>query len=378
MKETIKVKGETIEQARTELMRKIPEGTFVLKRTEFNPWKPTYETGYCMADTVEEAIEDSKKQLPDPFGIKGEIIPELKSNTHIMIPVLVKAENDWQSKFRAEEYIKNKYFCNAGHGVAEFHYKVTGNEIEQKGFKGLFGAGKQEDTYKVTFYMKPEIRLRYSMWPHIIAEITDSKVVAEQQLIKYSQRGSYDSKGIRELVSRGIDINYSDTKGKNALIYSSECKDTEMILFLIENGIDINHCDNDGRNALFYSYDNYQITKLLIDKGIDFKKTDNRGDSVLTYQVRRAGYVDEYRFNDEIGKFLRENGVKADKKLISELNRKHEKELQDQKIWCPGCGKMVLWRTEGYDYDDGWMQDVDVLCNECGTLIHHYRGQTRY
>ena len=275
MKETIKSKGETIVQAREELLKKLPEKSFILKRSEFSPWKPSYETGFCLADSIEKAVEDAKKQLPDAFGIRGDIVPELKNNTHVLIPVLVKAENNWQSKYRAEEYLKNSYFPNAGHGVAEYHYEVISNELAQKGFKGIFGAGKQEDTYKVTFYMKPEIRLRYSMWHYIITEITDDPELAGQQLITFSRRGSYDSEGIKRLVLQGVDINFCDKNGKNALIYSSECKDPDLIQYLIENGIDINHCDNDGRNALFYSYNDYKISRLLIDNGIDFKKTDN-------------------------------------------------------------------------------------------------------
>ena len=73
------------------------------------------------------------------------------------------------------------------------------------------------------------------------------------------------------------------------------------------------------------------------------KKTDNTKDNILNYQLRQTGYIYDDRFDNETGKFLRENGVKEDKKLIEELIRKKKQELDDQKILCPGCGKKVFW-----------------------------------
>ncbi len=380
MKDTIELRGETIEQVRKEFSKKILQGVFVLKITEFNPWKSVFDTGFHSADSVEEALELAKSKLPEPFKIKGQVTYEIKSGTHVMMPVLVKADSRYSAEFRAEEYIKNKYFSHANFGIAKSYYKILSNEIEQIGSKGLFGVGKQEDTYKVTFYLKPEIALKYSLWPYIMAEITDEIEVANEQFLQYCKFGSYDKEGAKRLISQGVDINCTDKQGKNALMYSIELRDKEIIEFLIANGININHCDHDGRNALFYySEADYNNIQYLIEKGIDYKKVDNTGDNILTYQLRKSGNPYRLNFDDKLCKFLRENGITEDKKLISELKRQMEKEAEDRKKWCPKCQKkvnIVEERETIHGHGDYTVDEINEKCEYCGTILGGYHWQS--
>jgi hypothetical protein len=343
MKKTIKVRAETLEKAKKKFKEEIPNNVFILKIIdEFGTYKPNYDTGYSIGDTVEEAIAIAKEKLPDPYFIKGEVVPELEANTNIRVPVLIKANSDWQAKYIAEDYIKNRFFPNAGFGVAEHYYLVIDNQMTQKGFKGVFGVGKQEDTYTVTFFIKPKVTLKYSMWSYIVAEITDDNDILNGTMIKCAKKQRLDE-----------------------------------VKKLIEQGADINYCDKDGRNALFYICHDFKISKLLIDKGIDFRKNDNNGDNILTYCQRNDCVV---HYN--IGKFLEKNGIKKDevlfKRMIREALESERREIEANKRWCPKCNIKVdtVDKNQKY-YDDGWMEEVDITCSKCGTLIEHYRGQTR-
>lgn len=345
MKKTIKVRTESLEQARTNFKEEIPENIFVLDIiTEYGSYKPIYDTGYSIGDTVDEAIESAKKGLPDPYSIKGEVVPELKPGTNIKVPVLVKADSEWFAKHRAEDYFKNKFFPNSGFGVAELSYSIIDTNLTQSGFKGVFGVGKQEDTYTVTFLIKPYVKLKYSMWSYIVAEITDDIYLANKKLLEFAKYGSFNLKGIERLISQGVDINFADEH---------------------------------GRNVLFYSCHDYEISKLFIDKGVDYRKTDTMEDNILTYCFRNS-----YRIHDKIIAFLETNGIERDKDLVNRIHNEEreakQRAIEHNKRWCPQCNRKVITVDENDKYfDDGWMEEVDIKCSICGTLIEHYRGQIR-
>lgn len=334
MKKTIKVRAETLEQARNKFKKEIPEDVFILRIiSEFGTYKPIYDTGYFMGDTVEEAIKSAKEKLPDPYFIKGEVVPELEANTNIKVPILIKAESDWQAKYTAESFIENQFFPNAGFGVAKLYYTVINNQLTKRGFKGVFGIGKQEDTYKVTFLIKPKITLKYSFWSHIVAEITDDKDILNGTMIKYAKKQWFDE------VKR-----------------------------LIEQGADINFCDKDGRNSLFYSYHDFEISKFFLDKGIDFRKIDKSGDNILTYCLRNDYHV-EHKLRD----YLEKHKIKEDKTLLKEIRKAKHQAEEDRKKWCPNCQKKVKttlgnWRTI-HGHGDYTVDEVDVNCVLCGTKL---------
>ena len=332
MRKTIKVRAETLEQAKKIFNKKMTENVFLLKIVyESRAYKT--DTGYYLGDTVEKAIESAKAKLPDPYFIKGEVVPELKANTNIKVPVLVKAEGEWSAKYRAEDYIKNRFFPDAGFGVAEHYYIVIDKQLTKKGFKGVFGIGKQENTYTVTFFIKPRIRLKYSMWSYIVAEITDDVGILNETMIKYANKGWF---------------------GK--------------VVDLIEQGADINYCNEDGRNVLFYSCHDYEISKLIIDKGIDFRKKDNFGDNILTFCLRKEKFI-----NDNTRKFLINKGVKEDEALVEEIRQAERQAEEDKKKWCPNCKKKVkttlgVFRTIS-GHGDYTVDEADVNCEICETKI---------
>lgn len=124
--------------------------------------------------------------------------------------------------------------------------------------------------------------------------------------------GSY--KVTKLLISKGININHTDSHGDNALfcaIYALFCaiyaNNYEIVKLLIEKGIDINHKSNYGDTALhkaiLYKSDK-KIVKLLIENGIDVFVRDSSGKSALDIAI--------YKKYNEIVKLLQKEYEKSD------------------------------------------------------------------
>lgn len=100
--------------------------------------------------------------------------------------------------------------------------------------------------------------------------------------------GSY--KVTKLLISKGVNINHTDSHGDNTLFCALYAHDYEIVKLLIEKGIDINHKSNYGDTALhlaiLYKSDK-KIVKLLIEKGIDVFVRDSSGTSALDSAIYR-------------------------------------------------------------------------------------------
>ena len=74
--------------------------------------------------------------------------------------------------------------------------------------------------------------------------------------------------------------------------------------------------------------------------------------------------------------------MKEDPAIRKEILRKARevelKKIEENKEWCSNCEKKVFTVDKNHKYyDDGWMEEVDIVCSQCGTLIEHYRRQIR-
>ena len=244
MKKSIKVRAETLKKAREKFETELPQGAFILKKNEYDASES--ETRMYGGESVDEAIENAKAELPAPFFVKGNVVPVIKEGTNLFIPVNVKAETEWSAETRVKTYIEDKYFYNTGYEAKRASYTVKNVELLKQGFKGVFGIGKTENTYQATVYINAWLTLNYNTWAVIEAEITDDKSYAERKMLQYAK----DS-------------------------------DTENFMNILSQNVDVNCCDKDGRNALFHFCDNHKYSKLLVKSKIDFRKTDNFGDNIL-------------------------------------------------------------------------------------------------
>jgi hypothetical protein len=354
MERTLKVKDETLQLAGEKLKKDLPKGAFILKRNEHNALH-SHTTGCYGGESVEHAIEKAKKDLPDSFMLKGDVAYEIEKGTNIYIPVNVQAKDEWTAEQRVKSYIEDKYFYNKGFEAKKASYKIHDIQLLKKGFKGVFGVGKTENTYLVKVYIIAWVTIKYNTWAVVEADITDEIDIANSTFINYAKNKIYSE--VDSLVAQGVDINYFD-----------------------EN----------GRNALFYVCDNYKISKMLLNKGIDFRKTDNLGDNILTFCLKNNNRIDY-----QIRVFLENHGLREDKVLIEKIAQKNQLERKEQleiekmqrKEWeqkesekkrrryCLNCKTIVETWDASYSYDDGWFTHIMIKCTNCNEVLYETTEQ---
>ena len=120
---------------------------------------------------------------------------------------------------------------------------------------------------------------------------------------------------IKELISKGADVNCRDTYNRTPLMKSACYQFYEAVDLLINYGADVNAVDDNNQNALIFivtrSIRNlkehvFNIIDLLINSGADISHKDNDGDDIFhTY--------------DE----------KSNKKLIKYISDKFPKEYEE-------------------------------------------------
>ncbi len=157
---------------------------------------------------------------------------------------------------------------------------------------------------------------------HSVAESSDE---SERQLIKTFldavEKGNVSK--VKDLISRGANVNVKDKDGWTALIIASFEGHIEIAKELIANGTDVNAKANNGVTALVFAYvkGHDEIFKELIDRGADVNEIDqimqkrlfdlgyfsgepdgktgkNTKDAIRSYQrfagLPRLGYVYRY------------------------------------------------------------------------------------
>ena len=114
-----------------------------------------------------------------------------------------------------------------------------------------------------------------------------------------------DIQKINELVSKGADINASDSYGATPLIYAVAHGQIEIVKLLIDKGAKVNAEDSLGEKPLFeaVSSNSTEIAKLLIDKGANVNsRATNTSETVLD--------IAEFNKNSDMVKLLKEAGAK--------------------------------------------------------------------
>ncbi|MEW6348698.1 MAG: ankyrin repeat domain-containing protein [Thermodesulfobacteriota bacterium] len=89
---------------------------------------------------------------------------------------------------------------------------------------------------------------------------------------------------VRELVARGIDINFVNRSGVSALMVACQWNQTQVVRFLLENGADVELRERgSGHDALMYSCfsGNPDLVELVLRHGATIDATDAMGRSAL-------------------------------------------------------------------------------------------------
>ncbi len=91
-----------------------------------------------------------------------------------------------------------------------------------------------------------------------------------------------DKKLFEFVLSKGANLNISDTDGNNLLMLAIKNQDQELFDFLIDK-VDIHAKNLNGEDALFAAVqaDNIEMIKVLLEKGLDPSHENHEGNSVL-------------------------------------------------------------------------------------------------
>jgi ankyrin repeat protein len=130
----------------------------------------------------------------------------------------------------------------------------------------------------------------------LIILIASSAMVAVGQdpqidaaLRKAAQGG--DTQAVKDLLTKGADVNAKDETGKTALLWVAPARDNpEMVKLLIAKGADVNAKDNEGETALMIaaSQSNPETLAALLDAGAEVNAQNNAGRTALMAAAFRA------------------------------------------------------------------------------------------
>ncbi len=97
--------------------------------------------------------------------------------------------------------------------------------------------------------------------------------------------GDGDLDQVKELLSKGTDVNGRDVLGTTPLMFAANGGNLEVCTLLIEKKADVNAKNKDGVTALMFASaaGDLPVVKLLLEKGANINTPDKDGKNALSY-----------------------------------------------------------------------------------------------
>ena len=106
-------------------------------------------------------------------------------------------------------------------------------------------------------------------------------------------------------LDNGVDIHFTNSSGKNPLMFAASSGNNTGISFFIQKGESVNQSDKNGKTVLMMAADtgNLETVKLLVRNGADVSaKMDDKITALMIALLKK---------NDDIIKYLRKNGSES-------------------------------------------------------------------
>ncbi len=260
---TLHARAETVTEAMESIKKQIPPGWFIRSSTEK---KPLDQKTRCTADTLEEALNKARGTM----GINA----VKKKETIVREPILKKER---VTAFTEEEARRKM------NGISDEAIRLVGVELIETGKKGLLGMGKKPNMYELQLLYQAIVEIEYRSMAEISADISNDHILINVHFLENSEKGNLNM--MKEFLELGADINTRNRNGTSALMLSAFNGHEEVSEFLIEKGIDIGSRDNGGFDALMVASEcskaSVNLIKKLLEKGADIHAKSNRGSTAL-------------------------------------------------------------------------------------------------
>lgn len=177
---------------------------------------------------------------------------------------------------------------------------------------------------------------------------------------------NYKLDKFKKSIDKLEDINI-ELHNENLLIKLVKCNTDniqEKIIYLIEKGININYINSDGQNALFLT-PNEKILELLIDNEIDINHLDiNDRNFLFNYMYYQISYVNNNPRTRSITKFISKNIINKVLNMGININ-------QVDKL-----GNNLLFYLVLNIYNDDNFETMKYLIDKCININHvNHKGE---
>lgn len=181
MNETIEVEADSLEEAREQVRSQIPEGFSLLSEEIISDGLPT--TVEVVADTLDEALEKAQAALPDGAHILGQrelAVPE-------RIAITVEAFTETGARMEADHRL------GAGKAV------VKSVRMTAAGSRGFLGFGKTPNRYEVEVVRRAVLEITYRTKARISAQAGRTPPDPQKELERLREQILYE--GVRAQMS---------------------------------------------------------------------------------------------------------------------------------------------------------------------------------
>lgn len=132
-----------------------------------------------------------------------------------------------------------------------------------------------------------------------------------------------DIETLQYFISKGVDVNQTDSKGDNALLLSSHRNSLDVISLFTEKIKNINYVNKKGYSALTNALNNsFEVVEFLIDKGAKTSVIDKKGNDLVYHLFQSFNSKEQDSFQQKLV-LLKSKGLKINKPQKDGTNLYH-------------------------------------------------------
>lgn len=168
---------------------------------------------------------------------------------------------------------------------------VDNDDTNEVYANACYNASKTHDLIDIKNHVDYALNSNYSLAKYNMCDSgldLNNEMNVNYQVLLFDFVMNGDLNGVRLLISKGVDLEMTDSLNQTALVFASKLNNYEIVDYLCRiSSINLNHCDNDGWTALRYSSwtGNEKIVKRLLESQASVDACDSDGRTALRAAV---------------------------------------------------------------------------------------------